>query len=256
MHKFIVEFFPCRKRYRKWARQTGEVRHHRKSRRSNTMGQHTINTVAKTGGVHLCIDMREVNYAIKWIKHPMPTIDDLIADLNGAAFFSNLDMKNTYHHLELEEASRYITTFTTHVRLRRCKRLLFWVNTIVEIFQNTISEFLKDITEATNLSNNIIVYGKNQTDHDINLKRILKRNDESGTKIKREKCLSSVNKLKFYGHVFGETREILMQESPTICYARQALTVTEQKKLANILVLYMELTVSISLCLEPILKSS
>ena len=71
-----------------------------------------IVAVLKTSGVRLCIDMRKANSAIKRIKHATPTIDDLIADLNGTVVFSKQNMKNVYHKLELDETSRYITTFT------------------------------------------------------------------------------------------------------------------------------------------------
>ena len=114
----------------------------------------------------------------------MPTID-LIVDLNSATVLSKLDIKNAHHQLKLDEASRYITTFTTFVGLRRYKRLLFGVNAAVEIFQNEISEILRDIPGAKILSD-IIVYGENPIDHDWNLKCTLKRLDESGAKLNRE----------------------------------------------------------------------
>ena len=40
-----------------------------------------------SGQVRLCVDMREANKAVKREKHLMPTIDDLVADLNGATVF-------------------------------------------------------------------------------------------------------------------------------------------------------------------------
>ena len=49
--------------------------------------------------------MREPNRAIGREKHPMPTLDDLIADLNGAKVFSKLDMTQAYHQLEIDEDS-------------------------------------------------------------------------------------------------------------------------------------------------------
>ncbi|MEG7522113.1 MAG: hypothetical protein M3H12_03320, partial [Chromatiales bacterium] len=61
-------------------------------------------------------------------RHPMPTFDGLVADLNGSTVFSKLDLTKAYDQLELNEASRYITTFITHVGLRRYKCLLFGVN--------------------------------------------------------------------------------------------------------------------------------
>ena len=156
-------------------------------------------------GVRLCIDMREANRAIQREKHPMPTIDDLITDLNGSKMFSKLDMTNAYHQLELDEDSRMITTFTTHVGLRRYKRLLFGVNTAAEIFQKTISELLVGIPGARNLSDDIIVHGRTQEEHDVSLKATLKKLNESGAKLNKDKCVFSVRQLKFYGHVFGES---------------------------------------------------
>ena len=51
----------------------------------------------KSGKVRLCIDMREANKAIQREKHVMPTIDDLIAALNGAQVFSTLDLAHGCH---------------------------------------------------------------------------------------------------------------------------------------------------------------
>ena len=73
----------------------------------------------KSGEVRICVDMREANKAIKGEKHLTPTIDDLTADLNGATHFSSLDLSSGYHQLELSPESRYVTTFSTHVGLRR-----------------------------------------------------------------------------------------------------------------------------------------
>ena len=44
----------------------------------------------KNKGVRICIYMRKANETIERIKHPMPTMDDLISDLNGSTVFSKL----------------------------------------------------------------------------------------------------------------------------------------------------------------------
>ena len=59
--------------------------------------------------------MGEANKAIKREKHLIPTIDDLIADLNGATLFITLDLSSGYHQLELAPESRYVKTFSRHV---------------------------------------------------------------------------------------------------------------------------------------------
>ena len=66
--------------------------------------------------LRLCIDMRQANYAILRERHPQPTIDDLIHDLNGAQHFSKLDLSSAYHQLELDGQSRYITTFIQPIK--------------------------------------------------------------------------------------------------------------------------------------------
>ena len=112
----------------------------------------------KNKGVRICIDMRKANEAIQRIKHPMPTMDDLIADLNGSTVFSKLDLSNAYHQLELGESSRHIPRFATHVELFHYKRLLFGVNAASELFQKAIFYLLKSIPGVKNLSDDIIIY--------------------------------------------------------------------------------------------------
>ena len=48
-------------------------------------------------GVRLCVDMREANKAIARERHLMPTLDEIIHDLNGASVFSTLDLNQGYH---------------------------------------------------------------------------------------------------------------------------------------------------------------
>ena len=81
----------------------------------------------------LCVDMRLANQAIKRERHPMPTLDELIEDMNSASMFSTLDLTAGYHQFVRDEASRYVTAFSTHVGLRRYKRLMFGVNAASEI---------------------------------------------------------------------------------------------------------------------------
>ena len=69
--------------------------------------------------IRICVDMREANKAIKRQRHVMPTIDDILFEMNGAKFFSKIDLKKAYHQIELDEESREITTFATHIGLFR-----------------------------------------------------------------------------------------------------------------------------------------
>lgn len=84
----------------------------------------------------MCVDMIQTNEAIQRERHITQTIKEVIGDLNGAKFFSKLDLNQGYNQLELDPELRYITTFSTHVGLRRYTRLNFGISSADEIFQN------------------------------------------------------------------------------------------------------------------------
>ncbi len=156
----------------------------------------------KSGEVRICVDMREANKAVQREKHVMPTLDELIADLNGATKFSTLDLSAGYHQLLLDEPSRYITTFSTHAGLHRYKRLMFGLNAAAEIFQNAIAEILSGVPGCKNISDDILVYGTDET-HDSNLLEVLKRLQDVGATLNPDKCQFFKRSVKFYGHVFS-----------------------------------------------------
>ena len=128
----------------------------------------------KDGGVRICIDMRFANEAIERIRHPIPTVDDISFALNGAKFFSKLDLLQAYHQIDLDESSRYITTFSTHIGLFRYKRLNFGTNAAAEIFQYALQAQLQGLTGVQNIADHIIVYGPTRSEHDENLDKCLK----------------------------------------------------------------------------------
>ena len=86
--------------------------------------------------------------------------------LNGSSVYSKLDLRAGYHQIPLAADSQNITTFATHKGLRRYARLNFGTNSASEMFQHIISELLRDIPGAMNISDDIIVFGKTQADHD------------------------------------------------------------------------------------------
>ena len=62
------------------------------------------------GDVRLCIDMRRANEAIERERHPIPTIEEVLYELNWSTVYNKLDLKWGFHQVELEESSRFIDT--------------------------------------------------------------------------------------------------------------------------------------------------
>ena len=160
-------------------------------------------TPKKSGDVRICVDMRMANRAINRERHPTPTIDDLIHTLNGATVFSKLDLRAGYHQLTLAPESRYITTFATHKGLRRYARLNFGTNSASEIFQMVINELIRDIPEALNISDDVIVFGKTQAEHDAALQAVFRKFAEVNLTLNKKKCEFNKKSITFFGFVFS-----------------------------------------------------
>ena len=161
--------------------------------------------VPKQGGdIHLCIDMRRANEAIERTRYSIPTVDELLQNMNGSKIFSKLDLKWGYHQLELAPESRGITTFATHEGLYRYKRLLFGVNSASKIYQHEIATALAGIDGVNNISDDIIVHAPDQTTHDRRMHEVLQRLRDSGLTLNSDKCILNMDHLVFMGMLLTE----------------------------------------------------
>lgn len=129
-------------------------------------------------------------------------MDDVIHELIGATVFSKLNLKAGYHQLELHLGSRYITTFTTYLGLRRYKCLNFGISSAAEGFQYAICQTLQGIAGVKNLSANLFVYGATQANHGNSLRAVFLRLEESGLTLNRKKCEYNKSRLEFFGFIF------------------------------------------------------
>ena len=125
--------------------------------------------------IRLCVDMRRANEAIIRERYPIPTVDEVLQSLNQSTVFSKLDLKWGYHQLELHPDSRSITTFTTHGGLYQYKRLMFGISSAPEVYQHVIQQSLQGCEGVADISDDIIIHGKNTEEHDRRLQRVLER---------------------------------------------------------------------------------
>ena len=51
----------------------------------------------KDGSMRLCFDYRELNKVTIHNQYPLPRIDDLFDQLQGAKVFSKIDLRSGYH---------------------------------------------------------------------------------------------------------------------------------------------------------------
>ena len=65
------------------------------------------------GGKRLIIDYRALNKVTRKFVWPMPKVEDIFSQLNGAKYFSTLDLRAGYHHIGLITDSIPKTAFTS-----------------------------------------------------------------------------------------------------------------------------------------------
>lgn len=152
-----------------------------------------------SGDNRLCVDMRRANQAIVFKCHSIPTVDDVLYQLNECTVFSKLDLGWGFHQIELEERSRKITTFIIHKGLFRYKRLMFGISSAPELNQHTIQQVLEGCEGAYNIHDDIIIHGRTVKEHDVRLRKTFERTQEKGLTLNRDKFAFSVSKLTFMG---------------------------------------------------------
>lgn len=156
------------------------------------------------GDVRICVDMRRANSAITRERHPIPNIEDVLNNMNGSTVFSKLDLKWGFHQIELDEESRDITTFVSHRGLFRYTRLMFGITSAPEKYQQIIKGVLRECKGAENIADDIIVHAPTTSEHDENLRSVLKKLQSVGLTLNADKCQFRLPKLTFFGHDLGK----------------------------------------------------
>ena len=123
-----------------------------------------------SGDIRLCVDMRQANMAVKRERFRIPTIDEVLQDLNQSKFFSKLDLTSAYHQIELSPESRDIATFGTHKGLYRYKRLMFGIGCTPDMYQKVLHQVLQECDGAHNIFDDVIVHPPTAEEHKKDLR--------------------------------------------------------------------------------------
>ena len=67
----------------------------------------------KSGSIRICVDLKPLNESVLREVHPLPKVDETLAQLPGAQVFSKLDANSGFWQIPLAKESRLLTTFIT-----------------------------------------------------------------------------------------------------------------------------------------------
>ena len=163
-----------------------------------------VPVLKQDGSVRICRDYKlTVNQAAKTDSFPLPRIDDLFASLAGGQAFSKLDLAHAYLQLEMNGESKKLVTINTQKGLFQYNRLPFGVSAAPSIFQRTIEGVLQGIPNVCVYLDDILITGKTNSEHLMNLHAVLTRLEEAGMRLKRNKCSFLLPKVEYLGHAIS-----------------------------------------------------
>jgi len=108
----------------------------------------------KNGDYRLCVDYRELNKFIVKDRFPLPLVDDNIDLLRGKKYFTCLDLKDGFHHVNIAKDSIKYTSFITPLGQFEFLKMPFGLATGPSCF----SRFIQDIFSKFIRKKEIIVY--------------------------------------------------------------------------------------------------
>lgn len=157
----------------------------------------------KDGSRRLCVDYRRLNKVIVRDHFPLPLIEDIIDDLQGARVFSTLDLENGFFHVPVDEDSRKYTAFVTPSGQYEFLATPFGLSTSPTVFQRYINNIFRDLIEKKVVVvyiDDLLIPAKDEQEALDKLKMVLDVAQRHGLRIKWQKCQFLKRQIEYLGY--------------------------------------------------------
>ena len=151
------------------------------------------------GNIRICVDLTRLNESVRRERHILPAVDETLAKVDGAIVFSKLDATSGFWQIPLHKDSEPLTTFITPFGRYCFRRLPFGISSAPEHFQLRMSQIIAGTPGTLCHADDILVFGKDETEHDNRLCEVLRKFESAGMTL-NEKCEFGVKQVKFLGH--------------------------------------------------------
>ena len=178
----------------------------------------------KSGSMRICVDLKPLNECVLREVHPLPKVDDILAQLTGSQVFSKLDANSGFWQVPLTESSKLLTTFITPFGRYCFNKLPFGISSAPEVFQKRINQILSGLSGSICLMDDILIFSRDNKEHERSLTAVLERLKTNGVTLNMEKCEFFKSELTFLGHRIDtdgikpdpdKTKAIVNMKAPT-----------------------------------------
>jgi hypothetical protein len=152
-----------------------------------------------------CVDFRHLNAMTSKRKYPVPIIDEFLDELQGASWFSSLDLHAGFHQILLKEGEEFKTAFQTHSGHYEFRVMAFGLTGAPATFQSAMNNTLRPVLRkfALVFFDDILVYSSSLDDHAAHLDAVLGLLHQDQWKVKMSKCTFAARSISYLGHVIS-----------------------------------------------------
>ena len=160
----------------------------------------------KDGTIRFCVDYRGLNAVTKKDSFPLPRIDDTLATLRGAIFFTTLDLQSGYWQIPMATKDIQKTAFSCHEGLFEHTMMPFGLSNAPATFQRLMQFVLKGLLMEFCMCylDDVVIFSSSEWEHLYHFEQVLQRLREAGLKLKGKKCEIARTQVRFLGHVISQ----------------------------------------------------
>ncbi|KAK1648347.1 hypothetical protein QYE76_066152 [Lolium multiflorum] len=157
----------------------------------------------RDGGKRMCGDYRNLNNVTIKNKYPLPRIQDLFDQVQGAGVFSKIDLRSGYHQIKIKKEDVPKTAFVSRYGHHEYLVVPFGLTNAPAIFMNLMNKiFMKYLDKFVIVFiDDILIYSKDKEEHAKHLKIVLQILREHQLYAKFSKCKFWLDSVEFLGHV-------------------------------------------------------
>ena len=199
--------YPIAKKHYQWVKEESEkllatkVIHN-----SHSSWSAPIIVVPKgNGGKCLVIDYRALNKVTRKFTWPMPKVEDIFSKLNGATYFTTLDLQAGYHHISFDTPSIPKTAFNSPFRKFEYVKVPFGLAQAPAYFQELMTDILKDFPFAIAYLDDIIIFSKTPQECLSHICMVFKKLKSVNLSMKKSKCSFFSKGIQYLGHILSAT---------------------------------------------------
>ncbi|XP_019236698.1 PREDICTED: uncharacterized protein LOC109216929, partial [Nicotiana attenuata] len=140
--------------------------------------------------MRMCIDYRQLNKVTIKNKYPLPRIDDLFDQLQGAKVFSKIDLRSGYHQLRIRASDVPKTAFRTRYGHYEFLVMSFGLTNAPAAFMELMNRVFRPYLDMFVIVfiDDILVYSRSQEEHEQHLRVVLQTLKDSQLYAKFSKC--------------------------------------------------------------------